>query len=437
MKSATSSKWDYARHRRRLPGGLLEVLVVQPHLHHGTISVHVGAGSRYESADDNGLSHFLEHMIFRGTARFPTSFDLNLAAERLGGSLNAATTPDSTEYTLSMPSATLERGVELIAELVTRPRFRDLEIERRVIAEEIREDLDEHGAPVDIDFLSRGRLWPGDPLGQSVTGPLENAMRFKLADVRRRFESGYLSSNMVVCVSGAFDPSGMSAAVERAFGGIRRGSPQPKPAPPVLSGEASTLHAHKPGSQTQVRVAFHAPGMLHADSAATQVLLRLMDDGMSTPLHRRIFETLGLAYNVGADLETYLDVGALNMDAACSHDNVPDVVEEMLAIAARYRDEPVPDEDLEKARQRAVWSLEAFQDSADAMTGWYGEQELFREAPAIESEADAQRAVEGPDVSRAAGSVFMGSGLHVTTVGVLNDRLLGRLESLVRGFGAS
>lgn len=423
--------WDYTHEKRRLDSGLTRVLVMQPHLHYGTISIHIGAGSRYERGPDNGLAHFVEHMVFRGTRRFETSYDLNLAVERLGGTLNASTTADSTEYTLALPSANIERGVDLLSELVVRPRFDDLEIERKVILEEIREDLGEDGSPVDIDFLSRRRLWPANPLGQSITGPVENALRFTIDDLRRAFDDAYLASNAIVCVSGGFDRDGVARAVDRSFGDMRRGEAS-RTWPEVSPGRGATaFHAHKPGSQTQLRVAFHAPGLFDADSTAADILLRLLDDGMSTPLHRRVFETKGLAYNVGADLEAYTDVGALNVDATCSHENVIPVLDEVLSIAADLRDRPIPEADLDKARSRAVWGLEDYQDSPDAMNGWYGEQELFREAPAIEAEAEACEAITEADVRRAAGKIFKKGAFHVTTVGVLDDRQRAAIERKV------
>ena len=150
--------------------------VCQPHLHRGSIAVYFKAGSMYETAAENGLSHFLEHMVFRGTAHHPNAYDVNLAVEKLVGNLFAATGPDSTEFGITLPTECLVSGSELLAEVVTAPVFRDIEIERRIVTEEIREDLDEDGKPIDMDFLSRRRLWPGHALGYAVTGPLDNAL---------------------------------------------------------------------------------------------------------------------------------------------------------------------------------------------------------------------------------------------------------------------
>jgi predicted Zn-dependent peptidase len=421
--------WDYDLARRRLPNGLTLVTVRQPHLHRCALSLFGAAGSRFESAEDNGLSHFLEHMMFRGTARFPSSLDLNTAVERLGGSFAAATCPDTTEFAVELPRENLADGIELFVELVARPLFRELEIERKVIAEEIREDLDEHGTPIDIDLLSRRRLWPDHPLGQPVTGPLENVLRFDRDDVQRLFEERYVSGNEVVCLSGAFAPAVADRLAEE-LATLRVGprlsdSPTPRPAP-----GPTAAHAHKPGSQTQVRLAFPAPGFLDPANPALELLLRVLDDGMSTRLHRRIFEERGLAYNVGADLESYPDAAAINIEALVAHDKATVVVEAILELMDELRDGPVTPDELEKARHRAIWSLESYQDSPGAMSGWFGEQELFRRPPTLEQEAAATAAVTAADIEQLARELFVGRNLHLTTVGVQGAPEQAALERL-------
>ncbi len=171
----------------------------------------VEAGSLHETEEQRGLAHFLEHMIFRGTEQHPNAYDLNMAVEKLGGNLFAATGPDSTEFGITLPTECLVSGAQLLAEVVTKPIFRDMEIERRIITEEIREDLDEEGKPIDVDFLSRRRLWPEHPLGHAVTGPLENAMAFTGEDIRAHFIKHYVAENAVVCLSGAYRISGASS----------------------------------------------------------------------------------------------------------------------------------------------------------------------------------------------------------------------------------
>jgi predicted Zn-dependent peptidase len=423
-------RWDYDFERRTTANGLRVVTVRQPHLHRGTISVYLGAGSRFETPEENGLSHFLEHMVFRGTERFPTAFALNVAVERLGGTLVASTAPDVTEFSMSLPRESLAHGLDLMAEVLMRPRFDAVEIERRIVAEEIREDLDEDDRDIDIDHESRGRLWPGHALGRSVIGPIENVSRFEVADLRRCLERRYAARNAVLCVTGCFDPAAIRGEAERAFAGMARGELQRYDAAPGGTTGPSATHVDKTGSQTAVRIAFRAPGLNDPDVTAAELLLRLLDDGMSTPLHRRVFEDRGLAYNVGSDLELYADTGALNLDAVCSHGNVVQVAEEILAILVELRDAPIADADLEKAKRRAIWSLERHLDDPEAMNLRYGEQELIAGARGLEDEALAISALDAAAIARVARRIVRTEDLHITTVGALGEKPRRALERL-------
>ncbi len=410
------------------------MLVHQPHLHRAAISVFFAAGSLYESERDNGLSHLVEHMVFRGSERYPTPLELNFAIEDLGGTFEAATAPDATEFSVELPEKNVIEGIGILAELVTSPRFRDLEVERRIVAEEIREDLDEHGNLIDIDALSRRRLWPGHPLGRSVTGPLENALRFDVDDLRRHLARLYVASNAVVCASGSFDPELALEAMAGSFAALSRAESPAAPPAPALGRGPSFSHVNKPGSQTRVRLAFHAPGLRDADGIALEVLLRLLDDGMSTPLHRRVFEERGLAYSVGASAEQYADAGALNIDAACTHENVPELVAELLDTVRRIRERETSSKALDKARRRALWSLESYQDDPQAMNDHYGERELIHPARSLDAEARALASVEIEDVIRVARRVLEQESLHATTVGTLDDGRRRAVERSVKDF---
>ncbi|MDJ0762353.1 MAG: pitrilysin family protein [Myxococcota bacterium] len=431
---------DETYNKRVLSNGLTCVDIRQPHLHRGSVAVFFKTGSRYESPRDNGLSHFLEHMVFRGTEHHESAYALNLAIEQLGGTLFAATSPDATEYALTLPPQNLVSGIGLLAEIAARPIFNDIEIERRVVIEEIREDLDENGASIDIDFLSRKRLWPGHPLGQSVTGPIENARRFTAEDVRRHLTANYTAENAVVCLSGAFDAHEVSKAVETAFAALpTRGRPHDSicavpSAAPILGRGPTVLHAHRPGSQTDVRLAFHAPSGTDPDWVGLGVLMGILDDGMSTRLHRRIFDELGLAYNVGADVERYADVGVLNIDAVASHASISNIAKEIATLAAELKNTVASDDEINKAKQRKTWCLESFLDDPHAMSAWYGEQALHWQPELLVNRMQRISAVTTADVRRIAARIFTRDNLHLTTVGVLDPAQQQQIAAIAEGF---
>ena len=426
---------DAAAYRSRsLPCGLTLVEVHQPHLHRGTVSVFFKAGSRFESSEENGISHFLEHMIFRGTEGLETPYAQNLAVERLGGTLFAATAPDTTEFSITLPMETLDEGSRLLATILTKPILGGIDIERNVIAEEVLEDMDESGQSIDIDYISRARLWPRHPLGQSIAGPLENIRAFTMDDIRRHFRRTYVAQNAVVCISGGYDAKSLPEVVTDSFETLATGGATPLAVPPELAEGPSIRHVRKPGSQTQLRLAFHAPGEDDPESVPLDILLGMLDDGMSTRLHRRIIDEKGLAYNIGAGMDAYHDVAAFNIDVTASHTKLAEVTRELLSIVFELKAKPISGDELEKAKRRAAWSMEEFLDDPHGMAAWYGEQALFRQPPTLQSRREAFLAVTEEAVARVAAKVFTLKRLHLSTVGAVSPKIKRDIQTAVDSF---
>ncbi len=420
--------WSYDCRRVVLENGLTIVLLERPGLHNAAIAACVKTGSRGETPQTNGLSHFLEHMMFRGTQRYPTPFELNCAFESIGASVNGATTPELTEYTVSLPPDQLESALSLLADMLLSPRFSGLETERRIIIEEILEEVDEAGRPVDIDILSRGRLWPGHPLGLSVSGPAENVSRFALPDVEGHYLGQYVAGNTVLCIAGSVNGDRFLGRIPGLFRNMAAGpraADGPSPSPSVESG---CRHARRPGSQTQLRLAFRTPGLEDSLRCPVELMLRLIDDGMSTPLHRRVFEDTGLAYNVGADLELYRDTGALNIDAVASHNNISAILDEIITILTDLAAAPPDRSALDKAKNRAIWDTQSIQDYPGSLTAFFGAQEFCREASSLQERCDQITAVQPADISAAVQQVFFSGKGVLTTVGLLNRRQQATLE---------
>ena len=169
--------------RARLSNGLRLLTIETPHLHTASVCLYVRAGSRYETRETNGLSHFLEHMLFRGSGRYPSSFALNLAIEELGGTLYAETGRDYSLYQITLHPKQVARGLDILGDLFSSPAFRDIDLERKIVIEEILEDLDDRGRNVNVDDQSRRLAWGKHPLGYSDHGP--DAQRAALLARRR------------------------------------------------------------------------------------------------------------------------------------------------------------------------------------------------------------------------------------------------------------
>lgn len=420
--------------RSLLPNGLRLVTVEAPHLHTATVCLYVRAGSRYETPATSGLSHFVEHMLFRGSAGYPDSLALNRAIEHLGGTLYAETGRDYSLYQVSLAPGEVAAGLAILGDLFRSPAFRDIDLERKIILEEILEDLDDRGRNVNVDDVSRAAVWRAHPLGMPITGPLANVRRFGAGDVRRHFKRFYGARNLVLCVAGPVGHPAVRRWAVSAFRGVPAGRrARAEPANGQDGGPIWKCVANE-AAQTQVQVVFRALPDRDPDYMALAALLRVVDDGMSTRLHYRICDQKGLAYHVAASLEPLYDATLLEVDAACAHAKLPALVGEALAILAELREIRVSDEELGKAKRRYRGDLEASYDDLDGLAGWFGGTELFYRPRTHEQRARMMERVTAADIRRVARRVVRPERLTVAAVGSLSPTVRKRVEKIVRGF---
>jgi predicted Zn-dependent peptidase len=427
-------KPPYRVSRSRLPNGLSVVAIETPHLHSATLCLFVRAGSRYESPRTNGLSHFLEHMLFRGSARYPSSFALNKAIEDLGGTLYAETGRDYSLYQIGLHPRYVEAGLGILGDLFRAPEFHDIDLERKIIVEEILEDLDDRGRNVNIDDQSRRLAWGTHPLGFPITGPLSNVRRFSVADVRAHFRRFYGAANMVLAVAGPIAPRVVHRLSRGAFSRVPRGARR-RPESPRVAGRAPKFRAiWSESAQTQIHILFHALAESDPDYQALRALVRVLDDGMSTRLHYRLCDQKGLAYSVAGTLHAYHDAALLEIDAACAHAKLPALVGEALGIMAELREQLVAEDELDKAKRRFAGDVEASYDDIDGLAGWFGGTELFARADSQAARVRALARVRPEDIRDVARRVIARDRLCVAVVGSPPRALVRKVEKMVREF---
>ncbi len=424
----------FTRDKEALPNGLTVVTIELPHLHSASVVMYARTGSRYEDERDNGLSHFLEHMLFRGTERLPDAYALNHALEALGGTLYAETGRDYSLYQISLHPESLVAGIELFGEIFAAPAFEDLEIERRIVLEEMHEDHDDDGRLINIDDIARLTVWPDHPLGYRITGPYANVERFTRDDVRRLFARNYGARNMVLAVSGASERDAVMPVLRRAMGGLPSGEACTVLPPPDGQTAPRVVCVQREGSQTSVQILFRALPERDPDFPALIALGRCVDDGMSTRLHRRIVDELGLAYYVAGSLEPFIDAGLYEIDGTCVHDNAPQLIEQSLAVLARLRDEPPTPAELEKGARRYRWDLESSFDDPDAMAGWMGGTELSDGPLGLAEKVARVQRVTPADVQRVAQRLSRPERLTVPCVGALGKRRAKLVRDVVARF---
>ncbi|HEU4408782.1 MAG TPA: pitrilysin family protein [Polyangiaceae bacterium] len=419
----------------RLSNGLNVVLVPRPALHQVSVALFLRVGSRFETAETNGVSHFLEHMLYRGTPSRPNAHAQALAFEGLGGTLYAATAADHGLMTLTLPPETLLEALPLLGEVVQSPVFSSIEVERRIVHEEILEDLDDDGRQVGADNLVRGLLYGEHPLGFPITGSLATLASFDVPSLRAHHARHYRAGNAVLAVAGAL-PEGLLPALERSLGPLPGGAAVAALAPPPPAGRPRFRYVESDGSQTDLRVAFRAVGERDPREPAAEVLLRLVDDGMSTRLYERLCDDKGLCYDVSASFEAYEDDGVFDLAAETQHARAPEVMRELLGLCAELAAEGPSDAELDKVRKRASWGTRAMLDDAEALASFYGLARLAGIAPDPARRCEEILAVTREQVRDVAGQIFRPERLAAVAVGVLGKAERARLERVVRAFGA-
>jgi len=419
--------------RFRLDNGLRIVTVPQPHLHVCEMACYVGVGGRHEPVELTGISHFLEHMLFRGTKDYPDSLTLERAFEAIGGTVNAATDAESTCYFSRLHPNELETGADLFASLLRRPVWQGLETERLIIIEEALEDLNEQGAMINPEILT-GRLhWPEHPLSQPIIGTSESLHAINLDALIQFHQQHYTPGNTVIVVSGRIDTERAHRVLSAAFGDWHTSLPTtPAISPPfAVSTSPQTVWVPDSSSQITIQISLLLPGRHDEDAFAMRIWRRLLSWGATSRLMLRLREELGLTYHVEANLTLLADTGCLSVDLSVNPDNLLQAIREVLEILTTMRQEQVPADELKRVVQNFCFDLEFSRDHADEMTVRHGWGELVDYHRTIEDDMQSVAALNCDQMLRAAKRLLVSSQLAMAIVGPFNPEDQKKAEQLL------
>ena len=406
------------RHRRSvLPNGLTVVTVETPHLHSAMVSVYVRVGSRHETKDDNGVSHFLEHLFFRGSHRHRDTVKMNAFVEGVGGNLNGITTRDCSYYYTPCHPRAVPECLEVLGDMLTRPRLVHLGLEKKIILEEMLDEVDERGRDIDIDNLAKRELYGEHPLAFKIAGTPQTVKGMTLTKIKRHYLKHYVAGNMVVAASGPISHAAVVRTARAAFAKVKAGSRvDEKPAPPPPTGP-HLKHVHFEEAQTELRLSFPTVSDAHQDFAALSLLRRVLDDGLSSRLPYNVVERRGLAYSVSAALEAFHDTGVFDVEGACAPDAAGALASEVCRTLGSLRAGRVTRDELERAKGRHRMHLDFLQDSPSDLIGWFGGTELFREPESFEERCRAVERVTLADLKRVSQRYLKRSALRAIAVG--------------------
>jgi predicted Zn-dependent peptidase len=408
-----------------LANGVRVITEAMPHVRSVSVGIWIGSGSRRETPEQNGISHFIEHMLFKGTTS-RSAEDIARAVDALGGNLDAFTAKELVCFNTKVLDQHLSQAFDVLADLVLNPMFRedDIEKEKGVILEEIKMEADSPDYLVHEIFSSN--FWQGHPLGKPILGTPQSVRRFDSTMIRDFYRSVYSPANLVVTAAGHLTHEGLTTLVRRYFDPLAPGPDAP--ADPVPSTHARIALRNKK-SLEQVHLCLGVPSypLPHQERFACYVLNTLLGGGMSSRLFQNIRERQGLAYAVFSELNPYRDTGCLSIYAGTSIESARQVVESITTEFRQLKGDRVGDEELRRAKDHLKGSLMlGLESTASRMSNLARQEMYFGKFFTLDELVEGIESVTADNIRSIAQKFFDPRQIALTILGNLENFRIGR-----------
>jgi predicted Zn-dependent peptidase len=405
--------------RAELSNGLVVVTEKMPHVRSITVGIWVGTGSRGEQPERNGIAHFIEHMVFKGTQK-RTAEEIAQSVDSIGGMLDAFTAKEMTCFNAKVLDEHLPVAFDVLSDLVLRPRFDEADIvkEKQVVLEEIK--MDEDNPEYLIHEMFTQNFWRGHPLGLPILGTPKTVPQFSRAAVLECFRSWYAPNNTVITAAGNLEHKHLLELVKRTFGGAPRFRAAAAGAAPLTH---AGVHHRSKKELEQVHVVMGVPSypLAHERRYAASLLNLILGGGMSSRLFQNIREQQGLAYAIFSELSPYSDSGVLSVYAGTSRESVAKLIRSVVEEFRRIKLEPVSAEELRRAKDHMKGSLMLSLESTSARMSNLARQEMyFKRFFSLDEMLAAIEGVTREEMLTIAREFFDLEQMAVTVLGNLN-----------------
>jgi len=412
-------------HRHVLPNGLVVITETMEHVRSVSVGIWVRNGSRREIPEENGLAHFLEHMVFKGTER-RSAEHIAREMDSVGGMLDAFTSKEQICFNAKVLDEHLPIAFDVLADLVLRPRLDsdDVKKERQVVLEEIKMDLDNPEYLLH-DLFTRG-FWPDHSLGRPILGTPDTVRKFDRESLRSRFKNWFAPDHIVVTAAGHITHEQVLAQVQKEFGHLqarnaREEDPVPATAAPIQ------LESKRDLEQVHLCVGVPSLPIAHERRFGVAVLNNLLGGGMSSRLFQNIREKQGLAYAVFSELTPYSDTGMLSVYAGTAKETVGQVLDMTIAEFRSMKESPVSEEELLRAKNHLKGSLMLSLESTSSRMSNLARQELyFHRFSSLDEILASIEAVTHQEVQALAQEFFQPDRIATTVLGPINGFTIDR-----------
>lgn len=401
-----------------LDNGLRVLTATMPHARSVAVSIYVAAGSRYETPEQAGLAHLIEHVCFKGTERHRTPQAISQAIDAVGGTINAATDRELTVFYCKVAEPHFELALDVLSQLVRRPLFAsdELDKERRVIVEELAMVADSPGQQVEV--LLDETLWPAQALGRDVAGTEETVTQMTRGAILDYLHHQYVPNNIVVSVAG---PLGRAHAVERVMATL---GDWPRGVPggwfPAVNGQQAPRAAvqNRDTEQAHLTLAVRGLPLHHPDRYALNLLSVILGEGMGSRLALELREKRGLCYDVHSYTNYFQDTGSLVVYAGIDPSNTKEGLGALLRELSKLRRRAVPEDELERAKELTKGRLLLRMEDTRAVSDWLGAQELLAgRLRSVDEVTGMIDAVTTDDLRRVARELIVPEQLNLAIVG--------------------
>ncbi len=409
-------------HTSTLANGLRVVTVPLHDTKAVTVFVFAKVGSRYETKSINGISHFIEHLMFKGTKKRPSTLAISKLLDGVGAQYNAFTSKDWTGYYVKISAHHTELALDVVSDILRNSTFPKAEIEkeRGAVIEEI--NMYEDNPIMSIDDLFETIVFGSHhPLGWNIAGPREVIRKVSRESMIRYRQQYYHAKNMLVVVTGHLGPK-VDQQIRKYFTPVNRRPSTPKAKPYRVSAGQTMTIKHKAVEQTQIGLGVRSFSYADKRQPALGLLSNILGGSMSSRLFIQVRERRGLCYSIHSSVNPYEDTGAFMIQAGLDKSRLPEALKVIMGELKRLKTTPVSPIELKRAKDNTAGRMVLNFEDSDALASWYGQQALFRKKIRTPDDALAEiMKVTAKDIQAVAKKLFTPKNMRLAIIGPVKD----------------
>ena len=409
--------------KKVLHNGLRVITVPMADNPTATVLVLVEAGSKYETKKINGISHFLEHMCFKGTTKRPKAIDISKELDALGSQYNAFTAQEYTGYYAKSDAKHFKQIFDIVSDIYLNSTFPETEMqkEKGVIIEEI--NMYEDMPPRHVQDLVMQLLYGDQPAGWNIAGEKKNILEMQRENFVQYKKAHYVPSATTIVVAGQVTEKKVMEEVKRVFGKIPSGQKSKKIKVKEEQSKPEALVNFKKTDQTHFVLAVRTYDLFNKKNAILSVLGGVLGGGMSSRLFQKLREEMGVGYYVRAYNDTYTDHGFFQVSAGVDNKRIEEVIQAILIECKKLKEISVEEDELNKVKECLIGNMKLSLESSDDIANFFGGQELLKhEIKSVEDRANEIRKVTAKEIKALANDIFQDKKLNLALVGPFKDK---------------